>query len=686
MRMNNKQFFHKALVLALIWLGGAWVPSSAQAPKQDTFIVSGAKLAYPDSPRYPVKDGRVFSGEALSVATGVALQIPISHCVTYKNPYDPFPSVLGGPAQNFLERAIADGLVSKEVKFTLFIFLEKLPGSPEDGKVNLDEIRLLPAGSANMVKLFSLNGANKSSFPAPLATGIPKEDKDLSKWSVISFTRNSKDVQFGNPLYSPETHVDTLYLANRNLKKISPEPGANHVILKLSSYSESSKKPVNYRVHLSGMIEFGAVAPIIFIHGTAASSTSWEEPWLDSTQTSSIEGPGHDLHVLENFRLVSPKQFSSKGFPVRYAGPWFYKIDLGSSKLLAGEPDSRKGQDRYINELYKKEDGKGNASNKYSGKQLRMLIPLVLEMYGMNGDTKWADAAHSKGGSDSRWLITKILPERKEQELTLKPFKVSSFYTLGTPFRGTPVSDLAYTLGWGNATASVINAGAAPTVHSAIRAATLAVGIANDVFASPKGAALRDQRYKLETESAGILSRNIEDKDWSHFLANKGRYFSVAGDADINGDRRIDAEEAKVLNNPIVNGILGGRVFNGVYQLLATAQDNIRLKLVPGSALDRRAYLVVEAGTPFETWMPNDLVTPFTSAMPKELEGKPWALRVAYRAPFFNWFATQRHDRGGDIPDVDVGNHSMLKNSAVIDRIVANIKNNYPTLPPPPLY
>jgi len=54
------------------------------------------------------------------------------------------------------------------------------------------------------------------------------------------------------------------------------------------------------------MIEFGAMAPIIFIHGTNASHTTWEEPTNAAAATSTLVDDGNQARTLDNTAMVSP--------------------------------------------------------------------------------------------------------------------------------------------------------------------------------------------------------------------------------------------------------------------------------------------------------------------------------------------------------------------------------------------
>ena len=77
-------------------------------------------------------------------------------------------------------------------------------------------------------------------------------------------------------------------------------------------------------------------------------------------------------------------------------------------------------------------------------------------------------------------------------------------------------------------------------------------------------------------------------------------------------------------------------------------------------------------------WMPNDLVSSYKSSLPLEFEGQDKAYRKVFRRSYLEFFKVKRNQRGGNLLDVDAGNHSMQKNPEVIDGTVYWFKPLYP--------
>ena len=701
MKMNSYRCLPRLVILGLFWLvlGNQLLRADAEI---DAFMSGGAKVALPGSMMLKVKpkDGRVLSGDASGNATNAQLVIPILRCVTSHHPDAHFPNSGSLEDQTYLQRAVLDGVVTQQCRVTLYLFIERLPKSP-DGTITLSNLRFnqLPGTTNSNVSTFQLNGQNAGLLTTPLVMGMRADAASESNWNVITFMQNSTNINFGLPSFTPDDDMDQLYQLSENAQtrgQISPQPGINTIYMGFKSDPSVSSglKTMQYQVHLYGMIEFGAMAPIVFIHGTNASHTTWEEPTIDSNETSNLTGDGGQKVTLDNSRMVDPT-CPSCGLNGKYAGPWFYKIDLGPAKLTSYDKDNslRSGFDRYadlpVSSVDLVNDGNGNASNQFSAAQLRVLLPLVLQMYGMDGDN-WAHAtchlvAHSKGGSDCRYLITKLLNQSSEQSPGKSPFRVLGFFSLDTPFRGTPVSDIAYALGQDSLFVPTINQGGSPVVAANIAAAVNSVSSTILAGKSPHGAALKDQRYQPDGSGSGIAAQNIDIKAWNDFNQHKGQYFSLAGDADIDGDRMISGEESKIL----APATLYGLGMTSVYQMVATVNSNLVLRLEPvinGTGIQNT--LIVLSGSPFGSWMPNDLVVPYSSCLPGELEGRAppnrsgSSFRVTFRQQIFNNFAVKRHLRGGDYADIDPGNHSMQKNPAVIDGIIRYLKQYFqPILP-----
>ena len=690
---NNRGNLQKMIMLGLTGLAMGFQPLRADAVV-DIYQPGGAKIDLPSSLIPAKKDGLVFSGSASGdTMSSVVLTLPIARCVTSHPPGDTFPIQQGGAAQTaqtYQQRAISDGVLTPDCLITLFVFIERLPGSP-NGTVTLQSLNFSSELVTSQQALpFILNGQNGGLLTTPLVTGVRAAAGDQGNWNTIKFHMDSLKVSFGSPLYTPDSHVDDLFQLSENPStsgNLAPVPGVNQVSLRFKSTTATGQ--MHYRIHVYGMIEFGAMAPILFIHGTNASHTTWEEPTNAAAATSTLVGDSSQARTLDNTAMVSPT-CSSCGINGKYAGPWFYKIDLGPAKLTNYDVANhlRAGLDRYANLPVSKDDlvndGHGNAGNKFSAEQLKVLIPLVLQVYGMGEDT-WAHAmchlvAHSKGGSDCRYLVTKEL-QRYNAIYSNKHFNVLGLFSLDTPFRGTPVSDLSCAITNSKLSLGMFNGGASPEVVQSISSATTAVSLAVSFGSTPHGAALKDRSYNVDGNSSGNDGRNVELKYWSYFNNNNGQYFSLAGDADIDGDGQIGGQEAKILSPMPV--WMNGAGLTSVYRMMATVSGNLKMGREYIQTRNGEApVMVVQGGTAFGTWMPNDLVAPYLSCLPLELEGQnpkrvTPPFRVTFRHSFLDDFAVKRQLRGGNLPGVDPGNHSMAKNPAVIDGIIGYLKQFY---------
>jgi hypothetical protein len=105
------------------------------------------------------------------------------------------------------------------------------------------------------------------------------------------------------------------------------------------------------------------------------------------------------------------------------------------------------------------------------------------------GEDTWAHAmchlvAHSKGGSDCRYLVTKALQEYNDIKSN-KHFNVLGLFSLDTPFRGTPVSDLSCAITNSKLSLGMFNGGASPEVVQSISSATTAVSLAVSFGSTP---------------------------------------------------------------------------------------------------------------------------------------------------------------------------------------------------------
>jgi hypothetical protein len=656
--MNKmSRFLPKLTMLGMVLWASAYQPLMADA-QIDNLISRGAKVTLPPQLTPAKIDGRVFSGDASAGSSSVQLNIPVLRCVTSHPPGDPFPGSpgTGNPSsQTYQQRAIADGIVTPACQVTLFVFLERLPGSPI-GTISLQNLTFSSDQKTGLHPAFTLNDANAGLLTTPFKTGFLADANDKTNWNIVKFKMDSLNVSFGTPAFTPDNNVDDLFKLSQDPKTmgtISPRPGPNQVFMQFKSSPSAASGPMKYRIHAYAMIEFGAMAPIIFIHGTNADSTSWEMPTQAADEHSFLLDDAGKMEILDNSRMANPHSPTViEGLAAKYAGPWFYKINLGPARLT--DWDLAHGvvmgtRDRYCNDVPDFTDAFGNASNKFSADQLRVLIPLVLQMYGM-GDDNWAHArchlvAHSKGGSDCRYLITKTLPDPKKQGPTDRPFRVLGFFSLGTPFRGTPVSDISCALMLAPC-APLSNEGASPAVVRSIQSTIASVRTAIDSGGTPHGAALKDQSYNLSNNISGLDSRNITIDKWNDFNLHSGQYFSLAADADVDGDGQISGEESKVLSHLAVN--LDGMGLTSIYQMMGTVSDNVQIVPVYEKTIyGQSAFIAVKNGTNFGTLRPNDLVAPYASCLPRELEGQlpqnqvpplsRSSFRVTFRHPFLGY-------------------------------------------------
>ena len=332
-------------------------------------------------------------------------------------------------------------------------------------------------------------------------------------------------------------------------------------------------------------LSFGAMAPVMLVHGTNTQSSSWEV---------AVEAGGGPPAVEP---LVA--------FQVRRV-PYEYRINLvpnGSFWENAGllEAALQKNAARF-------------------------------------GTDKLHIVAHSKGGSDTRAMLS-----RKDGRLFLgdgiTPLKILSLFALGTPSRGTVLSDLAVAADNNVVTLDPLVLGAALQAQAGAAATFYTLGYAALVPLDPA----RQIQTTDAMDGPGGFNSQV------HKPAGT-RYFSIAGDADRNGNQTIDTLEEAEQYSP------GGVLLSAdtVYQLLGR-YHRIDYDALPtlGSGDDAAILHPVVTGT-FE---PNDLVSAMSS--------------VHCTACGFETLNSYKL------------NHSQLKSKEVMYFIVDTIQKEFP-LPPVP--
>jgi pimeloyl-ACP methyl ester carboxylesterase len=321
-------------------------------------------------------------------------------------------------------------------------------------------------------------------------------------------------------------------------------------------------------------LSFEAMAPLALIHGTNAQSSSWE------------------VQAFGTFG--SPLEF------LRERGvPFEYRIDM-----------------------------EANGSAETNAQLLSQNLNAIARSWGVQS---FHLVAHSKGATDSRAYLQLYYPADKER------FRVLSLYSLGTPSRGTALSDYSVLVRQWGAPLDERTLFLDEVVFTG-----LTDGYLGSWLAIP-GLAPSDPALSLQT-TWGMEEFNRKYKKQPGVC-----YYSLAGDADTNGNKTIEAAEAVPLIplSSVTGSLLGNRIYRVLGRTLyVTIQERpIRLGL---STYQRLTAILAP------TLEPNDLTSRVDS-----VHCEPCGF--------------QRFTRGAALNGIYLYNHSALKNPTTMLDILQQI-------------
>lgn len=238
---------------------------------------------------------------------------------------------------------------------------------------------------------------------------------------------------------------------------------------------------------------------------------------------------------------------------------------------------------------------------------------------------------HSKGATDSRAYLQLYYPADKER------FRVLSLYSLGTPSQGTALSDYSVLVRlWGNPAderLASVDPVVARGLIDAYTGSWLALG----------GLAPSDPALSLQT-TWGMEEFNKKYKKQAGVC-----YYSIAGDADTNGNKSIEGFEATPLV-PLASTV-GSIIADRIYWVLGRTLS-VTIQEVP-YAFGLRRYQRLTAILAEES-EPNDLTSRVESVHCESC-------------------GFQRLVTGGNSTGVYAYNHSALKNPLIMERILERI-------------
>lgn len=610
-----RRICHPAALLFVL----ASIPLVAQGvmgrPKKQTFAQSSPSFADPApdplslaGTRPPLPKGLApvmsetlcaDSRSTLLTETVVEDQILIKRVVSYQT--------VDGKINTSIKES---GVISKTAR--LILFVKFLYSDAEDtGKpIKIVFTKLNDHDLANAELTYTLGRGIEVFHPAP----IPSEHLVYAQAKFDPMLQSAKDIQDKPEDYTPTQGINKLrYSIYSNPDGIHPLKG-------------------NYHCLVWSYLEFDAVAPILLVHGTNASHTTWNEPSSENIQNRTF------------FSFV-PSAFG----PSAYPGAWFYRIDLDESSwrnLWHG----------------------GNNTIDESGKELGEFIKVVLNAL---GSKKCHVIAHSKGGSDSRSMLNSkqkrndfVSVLETDPELLKNKYQVLSLFTIGTPHLGTPLSDMAYSIA---PNLEYVRDGKVKSDDPDISAMIGSVALAASLHVGPTRGAVDDQRTD-ERRDEYLTDQTLEK--------TAGHFYSIVGDADLNCNGIMDDGEKTTLF-PWTTCVTYADA-NHIYRILGKArQIKIQSSIEDGSFSVPCLELTPQDIDPSTTTLePNDLVTPFWSgigpkAIPFQVPHSPFVVKFGHSAV--------PQVAGLEYSQVlTPGNHSILKDLTTATAILYRIKNDYP--------
>jgi triacylglycerol esterase/lipase EstA (alpha/beta hydrolase family) len=318
-----------------------------------------------------------------------------------------------------------------------------------------------------------------------------------------------------------------------------PVPSHNHIRIDIDTQSPTDDACVAVDW---GSISIGAAAPLMLIHGTHADHTTWD--YKTPTMTPYTD------YITQNIGV---------------------DFEYKSIDLLPGGDNNFENNARQLQTILEQEA-------KRRGVQSLHLI------------------AHSKGASDSRYYLARLYKPGQ-------PIRILSLFSLGTPSRGTPLSDWAV------------------EVEKAFKAGFPAGQVANqdplvsfsqdNAWAQLIGAAPVDPAREIQRLEP-MRQYNNEIKPVPGIV-----YYSLAGNADQNGDKQLNFMEMEGLfpaapthvqleANPIY-----AKLGNRIYQALGRTKS-IKIIPIPGQYPWEADYGLVQ-GIFSSDPEPNDMVSTTSS-------------------------------------------------------------------------
>ena len=316
----------------------------------------------------------------------------------------------------------------------------------------------LPSGTGTLpeVDLLTLNG--DPMLYDDRNTGVI--NKTAGQWTVYDMKLPISQLRF------PDQPADTNGSSG-------PTPAHNRVSISIDANNSSD----TYCLAVDwAQISFGAQAPLMLIHGTNTSHTTWE-----------FHNPYHR----------SPADYIKNIIGVDFE----YKIDLVPNGSVEGNAALLK--DVLVRET------------KRRGVQSVHLL------------------THSKGATDSRYFLSKLYDPNQ--------FKVLTLYSLGTPSQGTILSDLSVEAAKAHMFATAMQAdpkfSGDPMVVGSLNYFIDVMSVNTVNYYVPGLAPSDPAREQQRIEPMRRLNQTLKP-------APGVVYYSMAGNADANGDGAIDEREA----------------------------------------------------------------------------------------------------------------------------------------------
>ncbi len=289
---------------------------------------------------------------------------------------------------------------------------------------------------------------------------------------------------------------------------------------------------------------------------------------------------------------------------------------------------------------------KANGSFEENAGLLRDQVSSMLREFG-TGRYEVHLVAHSKGATDSRWMLS-----RKRNQMG---FRVLSLFSIGTPSQGTVGTDLVVVAG-----AKIRLGVTQAVVSSGIRREELervlgdaATGLFVNWFDNP----FTSDTPGVPLNPAANLQRPHNLRRINFYILNPFKppdvpYFAIAGNADQNANWTIDLrEEWAGMLDPPLSELDNTPSFNAVYQALRRIRF-VNVVYVPFFGI---AQFTV---TPANAFLQNDLVSTVESTLCTKcgFERLPDSPPDSPPLPSFNL------------------NHTLLKHPAAIDLILDKIR------------